>query len=121
MFKEQQAQVEAEQSSRTGLAARLAAKVVHKKVNLEAAGLPLYQSVFELVVDYVSAAVGLEPKTSADGEARAQVAAAVESAFPLSGLAYFLTLSSQERQQQVRGGGVRTGAPVRQQSTGEAG
>ena len=45
-FKEQQDKVEAEQAQHTATAARLASAVAYKKVNMQAAGLPLYQSVF---------------------------------------------------------------------------
>jgi hypothetical protein len=68
---------------------------------LQIAGLQDYQSVFEGVVDYVCCAIGLAAKAGAEPSARAQVSAAVESAFPLSGVAYFLTLPAQERLQQV--------------------
>lgn len=101
-FKEQQDKVEAKQAQHTATAARLASTVAYKKVNMQAAGLPLYQSVFGQVVDYVCAAAGLEAKAGSDPDARAQVSAAVESVLPLSGLAYFLTLPAQERMQQVR-------------------
>jgi hypothetical protein len=101
-FKQQQDKVEAEQVQLAGTTARLAAAVAHKKVNMDAAGLPLYQSVFSQIVDYVSAAAGLQAKVASDPEARAQVSAAVESVLPLSSLAYFLTLPAQERMQQVR-------------------
>lgn len=102
MYKQQQDIVEAELAQHMGTAGRLASAVAYKKVNMQAAGLPLYQSVFDQVVEYVCAAAGLEAKTSSDPDARAQVAAAVESVLPLSGLAYFLTLPAQERMQQVR-------------------
>jgi hypothetical protein len=100
-FKEQQDKVEAEQARHTGATARLASAVAYKKVNIETAGLPLYQQVFGQVVDYVCAAAGLEAKAASDPDARAQVSAAVDSVLPLSGLAYFLTLPAQERMQQV--------------------
>lgn len=101
-FKEQQDKVEAEQLQQTSTTSRLASAVAYKKVNIQAAGLPLYQAVFEQVVDFVCAAAGLEPsRTSADPQARAQVSAAVESVLPLSSLAYFLILPAQERMQQV--------------------
>lgn len=101
-FKQQQDKVEAEQAELTGTTARLASAVAYKKVNMDAAGLPLYQSVFGQIVDYVSAAAGLHARVASDPEARAQVSAAVESVLPLSSLAYFLTLPAQERMQQVR-------------------
>jgi hypothetical protein len=94
--------VEAEQAEQTGTTARLASAVAYKKVNRDAAGLPLYQTVFSQIVDYVSAAAGLQAKVASDPDARAQVSAAVESVLPLSSLAYFLTLPAQERMQQVR-------------------
>jgi hypothetical protein len=105
-FKQQQAIVEAEAEAHATAASRLAARVASKKVgNLAAAGLPLYQSVFDSVVDYVCAAAGLQVAAQATAEdagaARAQAAAALESAFPLSSVAFFLTLGSQERLQQV--------------------
>lgn len=103
-FKEQQDKVEAEQAQHTGATARLASTVAYKKVNMQAAGLPLYQQVFGQVVDYVCAATGLEAKAASDPDARSQVSAAVESVLPLSSLAYFLTLPAQERMQQVRQG-----------------
>lgn len=94
--------MEGEQAQLTGTTARLASAVAFKKVNMDAAGLPLYQSVFSQIVDYVSAAAGLQAKVASDPDARAQVSAAVESVLPLSSLAYFLTLPAQERMQQVR-------------------
>lgn len=100
-FKEQQDKVEAEQAQHTVTTSRLASAVAYKRVNMQAAGLPLYQSVFDQVVEYVCAAAGLEAKAASDPDARAQVSAAVESVLPLSSLAYFLTLPAQERMQQV--------------------
>lgn len=101
-YKEQQDKVEAEHAQHTGTTSRLAAAIAYKKVNMQAAGLPLYQTVFGQIVEYVCAAAGLEAKAASDPEARAQVSAAVESVLPLSSLAYFLTLPAQERMQQVR-------------------
>lgn len=95
--------MEAEQAQHSGAAARLASAVAYKKVNMQAAGLPLYQTVFGQIADYVCAAAGLEARAANDPDARAQVSAAVESVLPLSSLAYFLTLPAQERMQQVGG------------------
>jgi hypothetical protein len=100
-YKEQQEVVEAEQAQHSSTTAHLASAVAYKKVNMQAAGLPLYQTVFGQIVDYVCAAAGLEAKAASDPDARAQVSAAVESVLPLSSLAYFLTLPAQERLQQV--------------------
>jgi hypothetical protein len=100
--KQQQDRVEAEQSQQAANANRLAAAVAYRKVNLQIAGLQDYQSVFEGVVDYVCCAMGVAARAAAEPAARAQVSAAVESAFPLSGVSYFLTLPAQERLQQVR-------------------
>jgi hypothetical protein len=99
--KQQQDKVEAEQAQQAADANRLAAAVAYRKVNLQIAGLQDYQSVFEGVVDYVCCAIGLAAKAAAERAARAQVSAAVESAFPLSGVASFVTLPAQERLQQV--------------------
>jgi hypothetical protein len=100
-YKQQQDRVEAEQSQQAADAKCLAAVVAYRKVNLQIAGLQDYQSVFEGVVDYVCCAMGVAARAAAQPTARAQVSAAVESAFPLSGVAYFLTLPAQERLQQV--------------------
>jgi hypothetical protein len=100
--KQQQDRVEAEQLQQAADANRLAAAVAYRKVNLQIAGLQDYQSVFEGIVDYVCCAMGVAARAAAEPAARAQVSAAVESAFPLSGVAYFLTLPAQERLQQVR-------------------
>lgn len=105
-FKQQQDKVEGEQAAHASTAGRLAAAVAYKKVNMQAAGLPLYQSVFEQVVGYVAAVAGLKARVCADPDARAQLGAAVEGVLPLSSLAYFLTLPAQERMQQV---GLDTG------------
>jgi hypothetical protein len=101
-FRQQQRAVEAQAAAHADAAEALAAKVAHRKVNMQAAGLPLYQAVFQDVVEYVCAAAGLQARAAAGGDARAQVSAAVESAMPLSSLAFFLTLPAQERLQQVR-------------------
>jgi hypothetical protein len=101
--KQQQDRVEAEQSQQAADANRLAAAVAYRKVNLQIAGLQDYQSVFEGVVEYVCCSMGVAARAAAEPAARAQVSAAVESAFPLSGVAYFLTLPAQERLQQVGG------------------
>lgn len=98
--------MEAEQAQHSGATARLASAVACKKVNMQAAGLPLYQTVFGQIVDYVCAAAGLEARAANDPDARAQVSAAVESVLQLSSLAYFLTLPAQERMQQVGEGRV---------------
>lgn len=100
-YKQQQQHVEAEQSQLAADISRLATAVAHKRVSLETAGLKDYQTVFESVVDYVCAAAGLANRTSAVAAARAEVSAAVESVFPLSGVAYFITLPGNERRQQV--------------------
>jgi hypothetical protein len=113
-FKEQQDKVEAEQAQHTGATARLASTVAYRKVDMQAAGLPLYQQVFGQVVDYVCAAAGLEARAASDPDARSQVSAAVESVLPLSSLAYFLTLPAQERMQQVRQGQHKCGCHAHQ-------
>ncbi|KAF6256379.1 hypothetical protein COO60DRAFT_1702373 [Scenedesmus sp. NREL 46B-D3] len=100
-YKQQQDRVEAEQTQQAADANRLAAAVACRKVNLQIAGLQDYQSVFEGVVDYVCCAMDVAARAAAEPAARAHVSAAVESAFPLSGVAYFLTLPAQERLQQM--------------------
>ncbi|WIA34457.1 hypothetical protein OEZ86_012790 [Tetradesmus obliquus] len=100
-YKQQQDKVEAEQAQHAADANRLAAAVAYRKVNLQIAGLQDYQSVFEGVVDYVCCVMGVAARAKAEPAASAQVSAAVESAFPLSGVAYFLTLPAQERLQQA--------------------
>lgn len=107
-YKQQQDKVEAEQAQQAAESSKLAGAVAYKKVNLQTAGLPEYQAVFEGVVDYVCTAMGVAARTTADAAARAQVSAAVESAFPLSGVAYFLTLPAQQRLRRVRGCRTRT-------------
>lgn len=99
--KQQRDRVEAEQTQRAAEISRLATAVAQRRVNTETAGLKEYQTVFEAVVDYVCAATELSAKTSADAAARAEVSAAVESVFPLSGIAYFITLPAHERTKQV--------------------
>ena len=108
-YKQQQDKVEAEQAQLAADANRLAAAVAYRKVNLQIAGLQDYQAVFEGVVDYVCCVMGLAARAKAEPAARAQVSAAVESAFPLSGVAYFQTLHAQERLQQVRGSAAAVG------------
>ncbi|WIA14283.1 hypothetical protein OEZ85_002817 [Tetradesmus obliquus] len=100
-YKQQQDKVEAEQAQHVADANRLAAAVAYRKVNLQIAGLQDYQSVFEGVVDYVCCVMGVAARAKAEPAASAQVSAAVESAFPLSGVAYFLTLPAQQRLQQA--------------------
>lgn len=107
-FRQQQAAVEREQAAAATATSHLAARLATKKGSSsgssphQAAGLPLYQAVFEGVAEYVAAATpGLQARVAGDANARAQVAAALSSAFPLSSVAYFLTLPPQERLQQV--------------------
>eukprot|EP00775_Hariotina_reticulata_P013094 gene13094-13221_t len=100
-YKEQQNRVQAEQAASAAETARLAAAVAYKKVRLQAAGLPEYQEVFESITSYVCAAAGVSAKTAADPAARAAVAAALESVFPLANVAHFLTLPASDRLQQM--------------------
>lgn len=93
--------MENEQIQQAAEISRLATAVAYKKVNLDTAGLKEYEAVFELVVNYVCAAAGLASRTSVDDATRAEVSAAVESVFPLSGVAYFISLPAVERLQQV--------------------
>lgn len=79
------------------------AGVIHQQVHPQTAGLPKYERAFDGVVDYVIAAGGLSRAVS-DPAVRAEVSSVVESAFPLAGVARFLTLSPQERKEQVGGG-----------------
>lgn len=100
-YMQQQEKVEAEQAQQAAKVSHLATAVAYKKVNLETAGLKDYQAVFELVVNYVCAAAGLASRTSVDESAQAEVSAAIESVFPLSGVAYFVSLPAMDRLQQV--------------------
>jgi hypothetical protein len=96
-FQQQQEKFESEQHEHATAAASAATAVTSITPSL-AGSLEEYESALQKVLDYIILEAGL---SAGGGQGRAEVAAAVESVFPLAGVARFLTLSADERAQQM--------------------
>ena len=96
-FQQQQQKFESEQQEHATASARAAVAVTSIRPSL-AGSLEEYESALQQVLDYIILEAGL---AAGSEQGRAEVAAAVESVFPLAGVARFLTLTADERAQQL--------------------
>ncbi|GAX72985.1 hypothetical protein CEUSTIGMA_g437.t1 [Chlamydomonas eustigma] len=98
-FKNQREAVEKEQSEGQEEASMLARSITGAYANKNTT-MQAYEKLHKLIIEYICKKVGLDRALS-DEFAGEEVRAAVESVFPLSSLARFLTLEEAERLQQI--------------------